>query len=49
MSRHVLMMPQQVEDGKGHYVTKGELRLLGNEEDELKSLEPAHREIRVIA
>jgi site-specific DNA recombinase len=45
----IRMMPQQVEDGKGHYVAKGEWKLLGNEQDALKALEPVHREIRVVA
>jgi hypothetical protein len=26
----IRMVPQQVEDGKGHYVAKGEWKLLGN-------------------
>jgi len=43
------MMPQQVGYGKGHYVAKGEWRLLGNQQDALKALEPAYREIRVVA
>ncbi|HEY2466762.1 MAG TPA: recombinase family protein [Terracidiphilus sp.] len=45
----IRMMPQQVESGKGHYVAKGEWKLLGNEQDALKALEPVHREIRVVA
>jgi hypothetical protein len=40
----IRMMPQQVEDGKGHYVAKGEWKLLGNEQDALRALEPVHRE-----
>jgi hypothetical protein len=45
----IRMVPQQVEDGKGHYVAKGEWKLLGNEQDALRALEPVHREIRVVA
>ena len=45
----IRMMPQQAGDGKGHYVAKGEWRLLGNQQDALKALEPAYREIRVVA
>jgi hypothetical protein len=45
----IRMMPQRVGDGKGHYVAKGEWRLLGNQQDALKALEPAYREIRVVA
>ena len=44
----IRMMPQ-VGHGKGHYVAKGEWRLLGNEQDTLPALESAHREIRVVA
>jgi site-specific DNA recombinase len=44
----IRMMPQ-VENGKGHYVAKGEWRLLGNEQDTPPALESAHREIRVVA
>jgi Recombinase zinc beta ribbon domain len=43
----IRMMPQQVEGGKGHYVAKGEWKLLGNEQDALRALEPVHREIRI--
>jgi hypothetical protein len=45
----IRMMPQQAGDGKGHYVAKGEWRLFGNQQDALKALEPAYREIRVVA
>lgn len=33
----IRMMPQKVEDGKGHYVATGEWRLLGNQQDTLKA------------
>jgi hypothetical protein len=42
----IRMMLQQVGDGKGHYVAKGEWRLLGNQQDMLKAREPTYREIR---
>ena len=42
------MLPQ-VEDGKRHYVAKGEWRLLGNEKDALKAMEPAGPEILLVA
>ncbi len=45
----IRMMPRQVGEGKGHYVAKGEWRLLGHQQDALKALEPVHREIRVVA
>jgi len=45
----IRMMPQQAGDGKGHYVAKGEWKLLGNEQDALSALESADREIRVVA
>jgi len=45
----IRMMPQQVEDGKEYYVANGEWKLLGNEQDALRALEPVHREIRVVA
>ena len=45
----IRMMPQQVGNGKGHYIAKGEWKLLGNEQDALKALESTHREIRVVA
>ena len=45
----IRMMPHEATNGKGHYVANGEWRLLGNQQDTLKALEPAHREIRVVA
>ena len=45
----IRMMPQQAGDGKGHYVAKGEWKLLRNEQDALSALESADREIRVVA
>jgi site-specific DNA recombinase len=45
----IRMMPQHMGHGKGHYAAKGEWRLLGNQQDALKALEPAYREIRVVA
>jgi site-specific DNA recombinase len=44
----IRMMPQ-VGDGKGHYVAKGEWKLLGNEQDAMSALRSADREIRVVA
>ena len=45
----IRMIPQQAGHGKGHYVAKGEWKLLGNVQDELRALESVHREIRVVA